>query len=94
MRMISLNLSAFSFFQGLVPREAGGGYSLVPDLKSFLPLTTHPFRDGTPFLLLIELPPTLGRSLRCYHIYYVHIVLLILPPSCFTARGHHNYFLG
>ena len=31
-----------------------------------LPLTTHPhpFRDGAPFLLLTETPPTLGRSLR------------------------------
>ena len=32
------------------------------------PLPTHPFRDGAPlFLLLIETPPTFGRSLRLFH---------------------------
>ena len=26
------------------------------------PVTTHPFRNGAPFLLLIETPPTFQRS--------------------------------
>ena len=26
----------------------------------------HPFRDGAPFLLLVETPPAIGRSLRCF----------------------------
>ena len=32
------------------------------------PWTTHPFRDGAPFLLLTETSPTFGRSVRFFHI--------------------------
>ena len=53
-----------------------------------LPLTTHPFRDGAPFLLLIETPTTFGRSLRFFHILHGNC-LLILSPSCFAVCGHH-----
>ena len=46
----------------------GGGGLLICCLALVIrPLTTHPFRDGAPFLLLIETPPTLGRSLRFFH---------------------------
>ena len=31
------------------------------------PLTTQTFRDGAPFLLLVETPPTVGLSLRASH---------------------------
>ena len=40
----------------------GGAYSFV-DCLSHVTLAAHPFRDGAPFLLLRETPPTLGRSL-------------------------------
>ena len=51
-------------------------------------LTTHPFRDGAPFLPLIETPPTFGRSLSVFHILHRNF-LLILFPSRFTDYGHH-----
>ena len=38
-------------------------------------MTTHPFRDGAPFLLLIETPPTIGRSFRCFHIIHKNFFL-------------------
>ena len=47
-----------------------------------------PFRDGAPFLFLIETPPACGRSLRFFHILH-RKWLLILPPSCFAVCGHH-----
>ena len=31
-----------------------------------IPLTTHPFRDRAPFILLIETPSTFGRLLRLF----------------------------
>ena len=52
------------------------------------PLTTHPFQDGAPFLLLTETPPTFGRSLCLFHILHRNC-LLILSPSCFAVCGHH-----
>ena len=52
----------------------------------------HPLRDGAflsrQFLLLIETPPTFGRSLRCFHILHRNF-LLFLFPSSFAACGHH-----
>ena len=39
-------------------------------------------------LLLIETPPTFGRSLRFFHILHRNC-LLILSPSCFAVCGHH-----
>ena len=38
----------------------------------------HRFRDRTPFLLLIETPPTFGRSLRSFH---------ILRENCWLILG-------
>ena len=66
----------------------GGGraYSLLLGLV-LRPLTTHPFQDGAPFLLLIETPPTCGRSLRCFYILRGKKLL----PSCFAACGHLLY---
>ena len=32
------------------------------------PLTARPFRDGAPFLLLLETPPTFGRSVHFFHV--------------------------
>ena len=52
------------------------------------PLTTHLFRDGAPFLLLVETPPTFGRSLRFIHIRHRNRSL-ILSSSCFAVCGHH-----
>ena len=37
------------------------------------PFTTHSFRDGAPFLLLLETPPTVGRSLRCFYILHRNV---------------------
>ena len=55
------------------------------------PLTTHPFRDSTPFLLLliIEAPLTFRLSLRCFHMVNSFSLLILLCPSCFAAFGHH-----
>ena len=65
----------------------GGGTHLLLALAIW-PLTTHPFRDGAPFLLLIETPPTFGRSLRFFHIYYIENACLSYPrpasPSAAT----------
>ena len=41
----------------------GGAYSFV-DCLSHVTLATHPFRDGAPFLFLLETSSTFGRSLR------------------------------
>ena len=51
-----------NFIVGKPNIEGGGGrtHSLLALVMS--PSTTHPFRDGAPFLLLIETPPTLRRS--------------------------------
>ena len=49
----------------------------------------HPFRDGAPLLplLIVETPPTFGRSLRFFHILHRNC-LLILSPSCFAVCGN------
>ena len=52
------------------------------------PLSTHPFRDEEPLVLLIETHPRVGRSLRCFHLLHRN-VLLVLSPSCFDAGGRH-----
>ena len=51
-------------------------------------MTTHPFRDGAPFLLIIETPPTFGRPSRFFHISHENC-LLILSLTCFAVCGHH-----
>ena len=66
----------------------GGGRTRLLLALVIWPLTTHPFRDGVPFLLLIETPPTVRRPLRCFHILHGNF-LLILSPSCFAACGRH-----
>ena len=66
----------------------GGGRTHLLLALVIGPLTTHPLRDGAPPLLLIETPPTLGRSLRLYHMLHRKL-LLILPPSCFAVCRHH-----
>ena len=43
--------------------------------------TTHFFRDGAPFLLLTETPPTVGRSLRCFHILHTRYIFFAIPTS-------------
>ena len=56
------------------------------------PLTTYPFRDGAPFLLLliVEKPPSLGRSVRFFHkIYIKKTFLLILSRASLAVCGHH-----
>ena len=56
-----------------------------------LTLTTHRIRDGAPFLLRIETPPTFERSLRLFHTSILHRnCLLILSPSCLAVCGHHR----
>ena len=68
-------------------RGGGGGTHLLVALV-FWPLITHPFRHTAPFLLLIETPPTFGRSLCFFHILHRNS-LLILSPSCFAVCSHH-----
>ena len=49
---------------------------------SNLTFTTHPSRDGAPFLHLIETPPTLGAD-YVFSIYCIRSVLLILSLFLF-----------
>ena len=69
---------------------APGGRGVLISLLALViwPLTTHLFRDEAPFLLLIETPPTIGRSSRCFHILHIFF-LLIVSPSCLAVCGHH-----
>ena len=69
-------------------RGVAGEHTHLLLALAICPLTTHPFRDGTPLLLLIETPPTFGRSLRCFHVLHGKF-LLILSPSCFAVCAHH-----
>ena len=53
------------------PHVVWGGHGCALLLLALVisPLAMHRFRDGAPFLLRTETPPTVGRSLRCFHIY-------------------------
>ena len=89
-----IRMTAWIFLSGVVAstgsnRDMGGrgGTHLLLDSVVW-PLTTHPFRDGAPFLLLIETPPTFRRSLRFFRVLHRNC-LLILSPFCFTVCGHH-----
>ena len=64
----------------------GGGTHLLIALV-ISPLTTYPFRDGAPFLLLIEIPPTFGRSLYFFRILQRNGLLTLspFPVSPFVA---------
>ena len=42
-------------------------------------LATLPFRDGAPFLLLIEPPPTIWRSLRFFHMLHLKKNACLIP---------------
>ena len=69
----------------------GGGTRLLAfDIRT---LTTHPFREGTPFLLLVGTIPTFWlsvRSFQCIAIYiFAELVFVPLWPSVATA-----YLLG
>ena len=66
----------------------GGGVLICCCPQVIWPLTTHPFRDGAPIQLLIETPPTFGRSVRLFPILHRNC-LLITSPSCFAVCGHH-----
>ena len=83
------NLAASSFL-----RTSGGGYSFAPLLLALVIWPLHwpriPFEtEHRSFLLLIETPPTFGRSVRFFHILHRNYLLLILSPSCFALCGHH-----
>ena len=67
--------------------EGGGGAHLLLTL-AVSPLTTHPVRDGAPFLLLKEIIPTFGRSLHRFH-KLRGVFLPVLSPSCFAVCAHH-----
>ena len=47
-------------------RAGGGGRYTFDACLSHVLLTMHHFRGGAPFPLLIETPPTFGRSLRSF----------------------------
>ena len=70
----------------LAGRAGGGAYSFVACLSHMT--INHAVRDGAPFLLLIETPPTFGRSLRFFHTLHKNCSL-ILSPSCFAVCRHH-----
>ena len=73
---------------GAISGIAGGGGTHLLLALVIWPLTTHPFRDRALFLLVVETPPTIGRSLRFFNRLHRNL-LLILSPSCFTVCGHH-----
>ena len=70
----------------------GGGRTHLLLALIIGPLTTHPFRDGAPFLLLLKTLPTFGRSVRFFHIpidtYLVRLFclsyLLLVWPTAAT----------
>ena len=68
--------------------RGGGGRTHLLLALFVWSLTTHLLRDGAPFLLLLETPPTFGRSLRFLHILHKNC-LLFLSLSCFAVCGHH-----
>ena len=53
------------------------------------PLTTHPFRDGAPFLLLVETPPTFWRALRLFCVFCVKNGCLPHPFPIFPHVDTH-----
>ena len=57
-----------SCMKGVTVGGAGGVLVLLLALTIW-PLTTNPFRDEAPYLLLLETPPTFGRSLRVFGAY-------------------------
>ena len=74
----------------LLPSKANkrGRACLVACLTYIWPLTTRPFRDGAPFLLIIETSLSFGRLLGFLHMRHRN-VLLILPPCSFAFCCHH-----
>ena len=65
----TLSNDATLAFLGTQPGGAGTICCLIVVMS---PLTTHTFRDGAPFLLLVEAPPTFRHSLRFFQI--LHLV--------------------
>ena len=63
------------------PGGRGEGTRLLLALDNG-PLTMRPFRDGAPFLLLIETPPT-------YICYIESVCESYRSPSWFVVCGHH-----
>ena len=62
---------------------AGGEGVLIGCLpSSFDHWTTNALRDGAPFLLLIETPPTFGRSVRFLHILHETFSIYYIPFLC------------
>ena len=55
-------------------------------------LTTHPFRDGAPFLLLIETSPTFGAH-YAFSVYYIETVCLSYPRPA-SSSAATIYLLG
>ena len=52
-------------------RRDGGIYLLLDIILR--PLTSHPFRDGTPFQLLTEKHPTIGPALRFFMPVFINL---------------------
>ena len=68
-----MDYQPFSSKLGQIVKIPGGGgegraYSFVLLSLVMYHLTTHRFRDGAPFLVRMETPPTFRRSVRCFHI--------------------------
>ena len=77
------------------PTGGGEGTHLLLALVIW-PLTTHPFRDGAPFLLLIDASNIFGRSLRFFPCYVETFCLSRpLPGGCknasFWTRKNASY---
>ena len=57
----------------------GGGRNNLLLALVVWPLTTRPFRDGAPFLLLIEATRTFGRSLRFFPYITLFFFAFLIP---------------
>ena len=71
-------------------RETRGGSDVLVVVLAlvFWPLTTHPFPDGAPFLLLLETPQTFGHSVRFFHT--LHITFSLISSASYLAVcGRH-----
>ena len=67
----------------------GWGYSLVACLSHLTIDHASLSRRSTVRRLLVETPPTFGRSARVIHMLHEN-VLLNLSPSCFAVCSHHQ----
>ena len=69
-------------------RSGGTGGVLILLLASVTwTSTTYPFRDGAPFFLRRETPPTFGHSVLLFHAFHYFVVVILFPNLALFDRG-------